>query len=84
MLSFLLFACSQDPMALALKEEPGAVNVMHAFKSSDLNQWTHQGIVAWGVASLGLTVGPNQDLLITAIQEVRPPVGGKRILEIHP
>ncbi|MEC7986716.1 MAG: hypothetical protein VX278_16230 [Myxococcota bacterium] len=60
-------------MALALVEEPGAVNVMHGFYSEDLDTWTHWGIIAWGVASLGLAIDEDQSLLITAIQEVRPP-----------
>ena len=69
----LIFSCAQDPMALALVEEPGAVNVMHAFRSANLKDWEHQGIIAWGVASLGLAIDEDQSLLITAIQEVRPP-----------
>ena len=60
-------------MALALVEEPGAVNVMHGFHSKDLDNWEHLGIIAWGVASLGLAIDADQSLLITAIQEVRPP-----------
>ena len=36
---FLLLSCAQDPMALALKEEPGAVNVMHGFTSADMETW---------------------------------------------
>ena len=43
-------------MELALIEEPGAVNVMHAFHSHDFTNWTHRGIIAWGVASLGLAI----------------------------
>ena len=70
---FIFLACSQDPMELALIEEPGAVNVMHAFHSHDFTNWTHRGIIAWGVASLGLAIDDDQSLLITAIQEVRPP-----------
>ena len=70
---FLLLSCAQDPMALALKEEPGAVNVMHGFTSADMETWDYMGPIAWGVASLGMTEAENGDLLVTAIQEVRPP-----------
>ena len=60
-------------MELALKEEAGAVNIMHHFHSEDLNEWEHRGKVAWGVASLGLAIDSEQHLLLTLIQEVRPP-----------
>ena len=65
--------CQQNPMELALVEEAGAVNIMHAFHSEDLKTWTHRGPQAWGVASLGMTQHQNGNLLLMAIQEVRPP-----------
>ena len=60
-------------MELALNEEAGAVNIMHHFYSEDLENWTHRGRKAWGVASLGLAIDSEQNLLLTLIQEVRPP-----------
>ena len=67
------FSCQQNPMELALVEEAGAVNIMHAFHSEDLQTWTHRGPKAWGVASLGMTQHTNGNLILMAIQEVRPP-----------
>ena len=69
----LLMACEPNPMQTALSPDPAAVNVMHAFHSPDLSAWTHRGVVAWGVASLGMSALEDGDLIITLIQEVRPP-----------
>ena len=71
-LTNIFLSCSSNPLALGLKEEAGARNVLHWFSSSDLKNWTHQGAVAWGVTSLGLHQQEDK-LAITCIQEVRPP-----------
>ena len=65
--------CTSNPLDLALKEEPGAMNVLHWFTSVDMKTWTHQGPIAWGVTSLGAHQMDDQRLGITCIQEVRPP-----------
>ena len=70
---WLITACEEDPMATARRPDPNAVNVMHAFQTPDLTQWNHLGIIAYGAASLGLAIDREGALLITCIQEVRPP-----------
>lgn len=72
MIQILLLSCADPPMELALIPEEGAVNVLHAFHSNDLNQWNHRGPLAYGVSSLGLDT-VNEGLRLTLIQEVRPP-----------
>ena len=76
LLSIASLGCNTErnnPMRRALIDDPKAMNVMHAFTSTDLKHWHHHGIQAWGLSSLGLIKDTNNDLLISCIQEVRPP-----------
>ena len=74
----IFMSCADHPMVLALRPEPGAINVMHAFHSDDMRSWTHKGAMAYGVSSLGLDK-VEEGLRITLIQEVRPPTWWEQV-----
>ncbi len=71
LLSLLLTACT-DPMEIALSQPAGARKMVWGFQSLDGEQWGTPLPVAAGLSSLGLAAADGE-LLVTGIQELRPP-----------